>query len=80
VAVWASGRLDVRGREAPGKLRQLPRQPGIFDEGASEAQLRVGGDAQPGPPVGLLGMAGPWRRLAQCLLEEAEAVLPAHRP
>src|SRR5215207_6022385 len=37
--------------------------------------LSVGGDDQPRPAIGLLGVSHPWRRPAETLLAEAQGVL-----
>jgi hypothetical protein len=38
-------------------------------------ELRGGGDDQPRPAIGLLGVAHPWRRPTETLLTEAQGVL-----
>jgi hypothetical protein len=53
----------------------LPRQPLVAGELAGQAELGVGGQHQPGPAVGLFGMARPRRRPTQGLLGEPDRVL-----
>jgi hypothetical protein len=53
----------------------LPRQPLVAGDLAGQTELGVAGQHQPGPPVGLLGMPGPWRGPAERLLGEPDGVL-----
>src|SRR5215207_383506 len=66
---------DPVGRQLPGRAGPLPRQPLIGDELAGQAQLGVGGDHQPGPPLRLLGVAHPRGGPAEGLFTEPDGVL-----
>jgi hypothetical protein len=63
-------------------LGQLPRfasrlqgQAEVVDEPASETELGVGSEDEPGPPVGLFGHLQRWCRPPECPLHELEGVL-----
>ena len=60
--------------QPPGPLRSLPRQPPVGDDGPRQSQLRVGGQDQPGPTVGLLGVPEPGSGPTEGLLEEPYGV------
>jgi hypothetical protein len=60
--------------QTPGPLRTLPRQPSVGDPDARQPELGVGGQDQPGPPVGLFGVSEPRSGPAQGLLQEADSV------
>src|SRR5829696_2766657 len=62
-------------RQSGGFVATLPRQSQVQHAPARQAQLRIGGQDQPRPPVGLLGMAHPWATPPERLLEKAERVL-----
>src|SRR5215211_3245232 len=66
--------------QSPASLRAFPRQPAIRRTRARQAQLGVGGQDQPRPEVGLLGVAHPRRGPAQSLLEKADGVLQVEPP
>src|SRR6266508_6500292 len=55
-------------------MGSLPWQPRIRDDLAGQTQLRIAGQDQPGPPVGLGGMARPWGGPAEGLLAEPDGV------
>jgi len=83
---WCGGRRAERaqqlrkpavhpiGRESRLGSGPLPRQSGVGGDRAGQAQLGVGDQHQPGPPVGLGGMAGPWGGPAEGLLGEPDGV------
>ena len=54
--------------------RTFPWQPAIGDEWAGQAQLGIGEHHQPGPTVGLLGMAHAWKRPVERLFEETKGM------
>src|SRR5215204_5532536 len=60
--------------QPPGPLRSLPRQPPVGDDGARQPQLRVGGQDQPRPTVGLLGVPEPGSGPTEGLLQEPYGV------
>src|SRR3954462_1182101 len=62
-------------RAAGGALGPLPGQVHLVDSAPGEAQLRVGQQHEPGPAVGLRGMADPGRGPVERLLAEAVGVL-----
>ena len=70
-----NGATDPDRCQVAGSVTTLPRQPPVRDARARQAQLRVGGQDYPSPPVGLLRMPHPWGRPSQSLLEEADRVL-----
>lgn len=53
----------------------FPREPEIIDELASKKELRVGGDHEPGPAVGLFGHLQRRCRPSEGPLDEPERVL-----
>jgi hypothetical protein len=64
---------DAGRGQSPRSLRTLQRQSCVGDDGARQPELGVGGQDQPGPSVGLLGMTHPRHRPAQGLFHEAIA-------
>jgi hypothetical protein len=66
---------DPTRSQPAGRAGPLPRQPSVTGHPAGQAQLGVGGQHQPGPAVGLLGMPGPRGGPAQGLLTEPDGVL-----
>jgi hypothetical protein len=64
---------DAGRGQPPRSLRTLQRQSCVGDDGARQPELGVGGQDQPGPSVGLLGMTHPRHRPAQGLFHEAIA-------
>jgi hypothetical protein len=66
---------DAGGGEPAGFALSFPGQAQVVDEAAGQAQLGVGGDDEPGPPVGLFGGAQRWRGPTQGVLDEPEGVL-----
>ena len=69
-----------RRRQSEGFVAALPRQSQVQHAPVRQAQLRIGGQDQPRPPVGLLGVAHPWARPPERLLEKAEGVLQVEAP
>ncbi len=69
-----------RRRQSGGFVAALPRQSQVQHAPARQAQLRIGGQDQPCPPVGLLGVAHPRARPPERLLEKAEGVLQIEAP
>jgi hypothetical protein len=57
-----------RRRQSEGFVAALPRQSQVQHAPARQAQLRIGGQDQPRPPVGLLGVAHPRARPPERLL------------
>src|SRR3990170_4290 len=72
--------VDPQRRQPTRIVTALPRQTQVRNTGARQPQLGVRGYDQPGPPVGLLGVAHPRRRPSHALLEEAEGVLQVEAP
>jgi hypothetical protein len=65
---------DPVGRQLSGLERTLPGQALIGDEGARQPQAGVGQQRQPGPAVGLDGMAEAGQRPVQAAFEEAKGM------
>src|SRR5258708_21577228 len=63
---------DPGGRELGGRERLFPGAAQIVDEASGEAELGVGGDDEPRPPVGGLGVADLRFGPAEGLLEQPE--------
>ncbi len=66
---------DPGGGQAPGQGRAFPGQAQVLSERAGQAQLGVGGNDQPGPPVSGGWVAEFGGGPAEELLEQAERVL-----
>jgi hypothetical protein len=67
-------------RQPPLALRALPRQTAVGHARASQPQLCVGGEHEPAPEVGLLGVPNPRRGPPERLLEETDSVLQVETP
>src|ERR1019366_2459739 len=66
---------DEGGGESAGFVSSFPWEAEVVNEVACEAELGVGGEDEPGPAVGLFGVAQRWGGPAQGVLEEPEGVL-----
>ena len=66
---------DPDGGQLVGVGSSFPGQAEVVDEAACEAQLRVGGNDKPGPPVGLLWGTDRWCGPAQGSFGESVGVL-----
>lgn len=66
---------DPGGGEAAGLAGPFPGAPEILGEGPGEAELGVGGDDQPGPQVGRVGIPDLRGGPAQGLFHQPEGVL-----
>src|SRR5437660_1791043 len=65
---------DPGGGQPAGRAGPLPGQADVGGEAAGEVQLGVGGDDQPGPPVGGGGVADLRGGPSQDLLEQAKGM------
>jgi len=72
--------VDPQRRQPTGGVAPLPRQPTVGHARACQPKLRVSGEHQPRPAVGLLGMAHPRGGPSHTLLEEAKRVLQVEAP
>jgi len=65
---------DAGRGQSPRLLRTFPGQSRIGDDGTRQSKLGVGGQDQPAPTVGLLGVAHPRCRPSQSLFHKAYGV------
>ena len=72
--------MDPQRRQPTGGVAPLPRQPSVGHARACQPKLRVSGNHQPRPAVGLLGMSHPRGGPSHTLLEEAKRVLQVEAP